>query len=32
VLEHVTLADLRDGQLIPAVDQLADPDDAWVIH
>ena len=32
VLERVTLADLRDGKLIPDVDRLADPDDAWVIH
>ena len=29
VLEHVTLADLRDGELPEAVDQLADPVDAW---
>jgi Rrf2 family protein len=29
VLEHVTLADLRDGRLLPEVDRLADPDDAW---
>lgn len=29
VLEHVTLADLRDGHLVPEVDRLADPDDAW---
>jgi Rrf2 family protein len=32
VLEHVTLADLRDGQLAPEVDALADPEDAWRIH
>lgn len=32
VLERVTLADLRDGKLIPAVDHLADPEDAWVIR
>lgn len=32
VLEHVTLADLRDGALTPEVDRLADPPDAWVIH
>lgn len=32
VLEQVTLADLRDGQLIADVDRLADPDDAWVIR
>jgi Rrf2 family protein len=29
VLEHVTLADLRDGKLAPEIDRLADPDDAW---
>ena len=29
VLEQVSLADLRDGHLIPEVDRLADPDDAW---
>jgi Rrf2 family protein len=29
VLEHVTLADLRDGALSPAVDALADDPDAW---
>jgi len=32
VLERVTLADLRDGHLVPEVDHLADPDDAWVIR
>ena len=32
VLEHVTLADLRDGKLAPEVDALADPEDAWRIH
>ena len=32
VLEQVTLADLRDGRLVPEVDRLADPDDAWVIR
>lgn len=32
VLEHVTLADLRDGKLVPEVDALAKVDDAWVIH
>lgn len=32
VLEHVTLADLRDGQLPPEVDALAEPDDAWAIR
>jgi Rrf2 family protein len=32
VLEQVTLADLRDGQLVADVDRLADPDDAWVIR
>ncbi|HWJ61426.1 MAG TPA: Rrf2 family transcriptional regulator [Acidimicrobiales bacterium] len=32
VLEQVTLADLRDGKLVPEVDRLADPDDAWVIR
>ena len=29
VLEHVTLADLRDGALTPEIDALADPPDAW---
>jgi Rrf2 family protein len=29
VLEHVTLADLRDGGLTPEVDRLADGGDAW---
>ena len=29
VLEHVTVADLADGKLTPAVDALADDDDAW---
>lgn len=29
VLEHVTLADLRDGTLPAEVDSLADTDDAW---
>jgi Rrf2 family protein len=32
VLEHVTLADLRDGKLDPAVDALADQPDAWEHH
>jgi Rrf2 family protein len=32
VLEHVTLADLRDGQLDPAVDALARSDDAWSVR
>ena len=32
VLEHVTLADLRDGALDPTVDRLADGPDAWTIH
>lgn len=32
VLEQVTLADLRDGQLVADVDRLADPSDAWVIR
>ncbi|HWJ98201.1 MAG TPA: Rrf2 family transcriptional regulator [Acidimicrobiales bacterium] len=32
VLEQVTLADLRDGKLLPDVDRLADSDDAWVIR
>ena len=32
VLEHVTLADLRDGALTPAVDALAEGDDAWALH
>ena len=32
VLEHVTLADLRDGTLTPEVDRLAEPADAWEIH
>jgi len=32
VLEHVTLADLRDGALPPAVDALAESVDAWSIH
>ncbi len=32
VLEQVTLADLRDGRLVPEVDRLADPEDAWVIR
>ena len=32
VLEHVTLADLRDGVLDPAVAALAEPDDAWAIR
>lgn len=30
VLEHVTLADLRDGKLPPEVDLLAANPDAWV--
>lgn len=29
VLEHVTLADLRDGALAPAVDALASNPDSW---
>ena len=29
VLENVSLADLRDGRLVPAVDELAVPDEAW---
>ncbi len=29
VLEHVTLADLRDGVLQPEVEALAAVDDAW---
>ena len=29
VLEHVTIADLRDGKLNPVIDGLADTDDAW---
>ncbi len=29
VLEHVTLADLRDGKLQPEVEALAAVDDAW---
>ena len=32
VLEHVTLADLRDGTLVPEVDALADDPDAWELH
>jgi DNA-binding IscR family transcriptional regulator len=32
VLERVTLDDLRDGELPPEVDALADPDDAWQIR
>lgn len=32
VLEHVTLADLRDGCLPEAVDRLAAPDDAWQVR
>ena len=32
VLEHVTLADLRDGALPPEVDRLAQPEDAWTIR
>jgi Rrf2 family protein len=32
VLEHVTLADLRDGALIPRVDKLANDPDAWAVH
>ena len=32
VLEHVTLADLRDGALDPTIDALADPEDAWIIR
>jgi Rrf2 family protein len=30
VLEHVTLADLRDGRLDPAVEALTEDPDAWV--
>lgn len=29
VLEHVTLADLRDGSLSPEVQAMADVEDAW---
>jgi len=32
VLEHVTLADLRDGRLQPEVEALAATDDAWLIR
>lgn len=32
VLEHVTLADLRDGHLAPEIDALADAPDAWQIR
>ena len=32
VLEHVTLADLRDGKLAPEVDALAQDPDAWELH
>lgn len=32
VLEEVTLADLRDGRLDPAVEALTEADDAWVSH
>ncbi|MEJ7583273.1 MAG: Rrf2 family transcriptional regulator [Acidimicrobiales bacterium] len=32
VLEHVTVADLRDGALPPAVDALAEDPDAWHLH
>jgi Rrf2 family protein len=32
VLEHVTLADLRDGKLDPAVAELADRPDAWSVR
>jgi Rrf2 family protein len=32
VLERVTLADLRAGELPSEVDALADPEDAWVIR
>lgn len=32
VLEHVTLADLCDGVLVPEVDALADDPDAWALH
>ncbi len=32
VLEHVTLADLRDGVLPAEVDRLAQPEDAWTIR
>jgi DNA-binding IscR family transcriptional regulator len=30
VLEHVTLADLRDGNLEPTVEALAENPDAWL--
>ena len=29
VLEHVTIADLATGHLVPEVDRLADDEDAW---
>lgn len=32
VLEHVTLADLRDGALAPELERIAELPDAWVIH
>jgi Rrf2 family protein len=32
VLEHVTLADLRDGQLPPEVELLADDPAAWAVR
>lgn len=32
VLEHTTIADLRDGQLPPAVDSLAADQDHWRPH
>ena len=32
VLEHVTLADLRDGTLPASVEELADDPAAWAVH
>jgi Rrf2 family protein len=32
VLEHVTLADLRDGRLDPDVEALANQPDAWTVR
>lgn len=32
VLEHVSLADLRDGKLPPEVDALAADPEAWIVH
>jgi DNA-binding IscR family transcriptional regulator len=32
VLEHTTIADLRDGKLPGAVDALADPAENWLPH